>query len=58
MSYDFSYEVLLFENYIPLICCLLKKEYLMISGGFDESLEMFEDWDLFIRMSENRPFAI
>ncbi|MBM4147089.1 MAG: glycosyltransferase [Nitrospira sp.] len=55
-SWDFSYETLLFENYIPLICTVVKKEVLSAIGGFDNSLGMFEDWDLFIRASWKKPF--
>ncbi|MEW6586453.1 MAG: glycosyltransferase, partial [Nitrospirota bacterium] len=47
-SWDFSYEVLLFENYIPLHCSILQKSILKDIGGFDESFNLFEDWDLFI----------
>lgn len=56
-SWEFSYEVLLFENYIPLMCCLLRKQVFADTGGFDESLEIFEDWDLFIRAAKEKPFS-
>ncbi len=56
-SSEFSYAVLLFENYITLICSLIKKDVLEDIGGFDEALEMFEDWDLFIRASEKQPLC-
>lgn len=55
-SWDFSREILLFENYIPLMCSLLGKELLDDIGGFDESFELYEDWDLFIRASQKGPF--
>jgi glycosyltransferase involved in cell wall biosynthesis len=42
-SWDFSFETLLFENYIPLICAVVKKDVLSEIGGFDNSLGMFED---------------
>jgi glycosyltransferase involved in cell wall biosynthesis len=56
-SVEFSYTLLLFENYITLICSLIKKEILEDINGFDEEFEMFEDWDLFIRASEKKPFC-
>lgn len=56
-SWDFSYDVLLFENYIPLMCSLLRKEAIRNVGGLDEALEIFEDWDLFIRVAEKERFA-
>jgi len=55
-SWDFSYETLLFENYIPLICAIVRKDVLREIEGFDNSLGMFEDWDLFIRASGKKPF--
>lgn len=54
-SSDFSYAVLLFENYITLICSLLKRDVVSHVGGFDESFAMFEDWDLYIRVSQQLP---
>lgn len=54
-SWDFTYEVLLFENYIPLMCSLLKREVLSNIGGFDETYEIFEDWDFFIRATSEKP---
>jgi glycosyltransferase involved in cell wall biosynthesis len=53
---DFSFADLVVENYIPLINLLFKKEVLVSVGGFDESLELFEDWDLLIRSGEIYPF--
>jgi glycosyltransferase involved in cell wall biosynthesis len=55
-STDFSPEVLLFENYIPFISVLFEGEALRSSGGFDESFEIYEDWDLLIRLSSQMPF--
>ncbi len=53
---DFSFADLIVENYIPLISLLFKKEVLLSIGGFDEGLELFEDWDLLIRSGELYPF--
>jgi len=53
---DFSYADLIVENYIPLINLLFRKEILVSIGGFDETLELFEDWDLLIRSAEIDPF--
>jgi glycosyltransferase involved in cell wall biosynthesis len=54
-SWDFSSDILLFENYIPLHCSILLKSDLEEIEGFDESFELFEDWDLFIRITEKKP---
>ncbi len=55
-SHDFNYDLLIFENYIPLLCLLFKRETLLNSTGFDESFNLYEDWDLLIRLGERYPF--
>jgi glycosyltransferase involved in cell wall biosynthesis len=55
-SRDFDYDFLLFENYIPFMCLLFKKEILTEAGGLDEGLDLYEDWDLLIRLGEKYPF--
>jgi len=52
----FDRDLLLVTNYIPAICLLLPKSEIEAVGGFDEDLEVLEDWDLWIRMSERMPF--
>ncbi|KJU82313.1 glycosyl transferase group 2 family protein [Candidatus Magnetobacterium bavaricum] len=54
-SEDFNYDTLLMENYIPIHCLLFKRG--AIDGStFDESFELFEDWDLLIRLASKHPF--
>jgi glycosyltransferase involved in cell wall biosynthesis len=55
-SQDFSYKELLIDNYIPLICLLFSKEILQEFRGFDERFEIYEDWDLLIRIGGKYPF--
>lgn len=55
-SKDFSYKDLLIENYIPLINILFSKDALSVVGGFDERLELYEDWDLLLRYGQRYPF--
>jgi len=55
-SQDFSYDYLIFENYIPFMCLLFERDVLLNSGGFDEDLDIYEDWDLLIRIGERYPF--
>jgi len=56
LSRDFSPEVLLFENYIPLICVLFSRQAVEGVGGFDETLDLFEDWDFYLRVAARHPF--
>ena len=56
LSRDFSSDVLLFENYIPLICVLFSRPALAGVGSFDEDLELFEDWDFYLRVTARTPF--
>jgi glycosyltransferase involved in cell wall biosynthesis len=55
-SYDFSYVDLMVANYIPLISILFSIGVLKKAGGFDESFNLYEDWDLLLRIGENFPF--
>jgi glycosyltransferase involved in cell wall biosynthesis len=56
LSRDYSPDILLFENHIPLICVLFSRASLAGLGGFDEGLEVFEDWDLYLRVAARFPF--
>jgi len=55
-SKDFSYSDLLLDNYIPLMCILFSRDVFEYSKGFDESFDIYEDWDLLIRIAEKYPF--
>ncbi len=55
-SQDFDYDKLVFENYIPFMCLMFDRDPLMESGGLDEDLELYEDWELLIRMGSRYPF--
>jgi glycosyltransferase involved in cell wall biosynthesis len=55
-SQDFIYDKLVFENYIPLMCLLFKRDLFVASGGFDNGFELYEDWDLLIRIGRKHPF--
>lgn len=46
------YRLLLYtENYIPIQSILFARSLYEDLGGLDESLEVFEDWDLWVRYS-------
>ena len=53
----FDPDRILFQNYIPLMSVMFKKENLDKTGLFDENLSVFEDWDLWIRMSRHFAFS-
>ena len=55
-SKDFCYGDLIMDNYIPLICALFSKIVLRDVKGFDESFDIYEDWDFLIRIAEKYPF--
>ena len=42
------------ENYIDLNCAMIRKEALDRCGGFDISCRAFEDWELFLRLVEEK----
>ena len=54
-SQDFSPEMLLIQNYIPFICLLFHKS-VFDDARFDESFEIFEDWKMLIKLSEQHWF--
>ena len=54
-SKDFSYNDLLVGNYIPFNSILFSKNVLL-SEKIDESMDLYEDWDLLIRISLKHPF--
>lgn len=52
---EYSYEDLLIANYIPIISLLFESD-LVKSLMFDESFELYEDWDLLLRAGEITEF--
>jgi glycosyltransferase involved in cell wall biosynthesis/TolA-binding protein len=55
-SKDFSYHELLMDNYIPLLCILFSGETIREVKGFDEKFDLYEDWDMLIRIAAKCPF--
>ncbi|HIV90273.1 MAG TPA: glycosyltransferase [Candidatus Eisenbergiella stercoravium] len=53
----FSRLVLYYQNYIPIQTILFSREFYENMGGFDNNLDMFEDWDLWVRFSIYGDFA-
>lgn len=55
-SQPFNRLMLLRENYIPIQAILFHRSLYEQYGGFDESLEFLEDWDLWMRYAVNDDF--
>lgn len=53
---DYDRELLLLDNYIPLPTLLLSRETFLDLGGFDPAFDLFEDWELLIRLSQRGSF--
>jgi len=43
---------LLEDNFIPMPSVLVRKSSLLQAGGFNTSLKLIEDWDMWLRLSE------
>jgi len=50
-SYDFDYDHIFVNNFIPTLCIMHARECLEKSGLFDETLQTQEDWDMWLRIS-------
>jgi len=48
---------LLEDNFIPMPSVLARKLSLVNAGGFNTSLKLIEDWDMWLRLSENHLVA-
>ncbi|MBN1883552.1 MAG: glycosyltransferase family 2 protein [Deltaproteobacteria bacterium] len=49
-------DVLLRRNYIPIHCMMFDRSLFLEEGGFDEKIDLLEDWDLWIRYSHYTDF--
>lgn len=54
---DFDPDWLRFENYIPINAVMHSRKVIEEVGPFDETMELLEDWELWIRMSRLYKFA-
>lgn len=53
---DYDRELLLLDNYIPLPALLIPRATFLDLGGFDPAFDLFEDWDLLIRLAQRGSF--
>lgn len=56
-SKSYSLETILVENLAPVNCFMHHRDCLQKAGLFDTGLHTHEDWDFWIRMGLNFPFA-
>lgn len=55
-KYPFNRAFLFQNNYISIQSILFEKSIYLEEGGFDENLDYFEDWDLWVRYSLKNDF--
>ncbi len=53
----FNRTFLTFNNYIPIQSILFSRKLYEELGGFDESMDMLEDWELWVRYSTKTDFG-
>jgi len=53
---DFDPDRILFQNYIPIMSVLFHRDVVSRVGEFDRGLDLFEDWDFWIRASRHFRF--
>lgn len=53
----FNYARLLNHNFIDMNTAIISKSAFHDIGGFDETLERFVDWDLFLRLGSTNKFS-
>jgi hypothetical protein len=50
-SRDSDATALLYRNHIPLICLMAERSALLAAGPYDETLDLYEDWEHLIRLA-------
>ena len=53
---EYDADLMMFQNQIPFIGCLMPVAHVRAAGCVDESLECFEDWDLYLRLAQRCQF--
>ncbi len=56
-AHEFDADELLLDNYIPIVTLLVSRNDFLDLGGFDNTFDLFEDWDFLIRLSQRGSFA-
>ena len=55
-NYPYNRLLLCYMNLFPIQSVMFRREVFMQYGGFDETMDMLEDWDLWLRYSLNYEF--
>jgi LmbE family N-acetylglucosaminyl deacetylase/glycosyltransferase involved in cell wall biosynthesis len=53
---DFDLQKLYSDNYIPIMTALFRRSLLERAGCMDETFQVFEDWDLWLRFAQHTAF--
>ena len=53
---DFDPHLLMHDNYIPIHAVLFSRELLEQGCRFDESFDIYEDWDFWLQLSQHTEF--
>lgn len=53
---DFDPHLLMHDNYIPIHAVLFSRELLEHGCRFDESFDIYEDWDFWLQLSQHTEF--
>lgn len=56
LQIDCDFDHLLIDNHLPPVAVMHEKSCLEKTGFFDETLNRYEDWDLWIRLAQNYAF--
>ncbi len=56
-SQDFSHQLLMHDNYIPIHSMLFSSSLLAQNCRFDNRFDIFEDWDFWLQLSQHTDFA-
>lgn len=51
------FDNLIYQNFVDTPSVIMRKEFFLSVGGFDNRLPRFQDWDLFLRLSQKYEFV-
>jgi len=54
-DFEFFSALLLRSNFVPFVSTLIRRDAALDAGGFDERLEILQDYDLWLRIAARHP---